>query len=848
MIRIAWRSLTAHKLRTFLTTLAILLGVAMICGTYVLSDQIDRGFKNIFTDAFKGIDVTVTRKAKFTSQLSSATEGLPQSLEQTVRNVDGVAEAYGYVTGLGAIAVRGEVVSTGGAPTLFFSAVPVDISNTSYVTGGIPQQPGEVSIIQKLAQDKNLDVGSTLTVVTPGGSEEVRVSGVFTFASQSSLGGSTLIDGTLSDMQRWFSMQGKFSEIDAKAEAGVSSDTLAERVKAAVPAYAEVKTGTQAAADQTKQLSDAIGSFLKPMLLSFGGIAVLVGAFIIFNAFSMTVAQRRREFAMLRALGASRRQVLATLTVEAVVMGLLASILGILAGLGIAAGVIQLLQAVNVDVPHSSLVLAPRTVIVSLAVGVVVTLLSAVVPAWRATQVPPVVALQEGAALPPSRFARFMPVVAVVVAVLGVLGIVGGMYGPGTTTSRLGTIALGAVLVFVAVAIASKYLIRPLAGALGWPLQKVAPVSGRLARDNTVRNPARTAATASALMIGLGVVVFVAVFAQGLKTSFIDAFDRVSRADFVVQSEGFVPLPGDTAMRLQSLPGVQTSTGLDMQQVRADGKTSLVMGIDPGLFKQIWHFDWLKGGSDALLGKLGTTNAIVEEQTASTIGAKVGDTITVETQDGKKARIKVIGLFRDPMMLNGIVVGTGGYQALFPSAQQYMVFVKTAAGTDPAQEAARIKTALASVPTAKVQTAQEYKDSLVGQVNQLLNLVYGLLAMSVIISLFGIVNTLVLAVYERTREIGLLRAIGSSRRQVRATVRYESVITSIIGALMGIVVGIAFAWVITTRFAGQGITFSIPGGQLVVFLIVGVIVGVIAAILPARRAARIDILQAIHYE
>ena len=848
MIRIAWRSLVAHKLRTFLTTLAILLGVAMICGTYVLSDQIDRGFTNIFAEAYKGIDVTVTRKAKFTSQLSGATEGLPESLQQTIRGVDGVSEAYGYVTGQGAIAVRGKVVSTGGAPTLFFSAVPTDVSNTSYVEGTLPTKPGEVSVIQKLAQDKDLGVGSRVTVITPGGSEEMRVSGVFTFASQSSLGGSTIIDASLEDMRRWFSMSGRYSEIDAKAVPGVSAETLAERIRAVAPAYADVKTGAQAAADSTKQLSDAIGMFLKPMLLSFGGIAVLVGAFIIFNAFSMTVAQRRREFAMLRALGASRRQVLATLTTEALAMGVLASVLGIAAGLGLAAGVIQLLQAANIDIPHSGLVLAPRTVLVSFAVGVVVTLLSAVVPALRATRVPPVVALQEGAVLPPTKLSRLMPVLAGVVLVLGALAIAGGMYGPGSTTSRLGTIAFGAVLVFVAVAIVSKYLIRPVAGALGWPLQKVSRVSGRLARDNAVRNPARTAATASALMIGLGVVVFVAVFAQGLKSSFVDAFDRVSRADFVVQSEGFVPLPSDTARRIQGLPGVQTAAALDMQQVMAKGKQAVVMGIDPILFGQLWSFDWLGGGSDSLLDGLGTSNAIVEEQTASSLGVKAGDTLPVETADGVRARLKVTGLYRDPTMLNGIIVGAAGYQALFPSGQQYMVFVKALPGTDLAEEGRRLTAVMASTPSAKVRTAQEYKDSLVGQVNSLLNLVYGLLAMSVIISLFGIVNTLVLAVYERTREIGLTRAIGMSRGQVRATVRYESVITSIIGALMGIVVGIVFAWVVTTRFAGQGITFSVPGGQLVVFLVIAVIVGVVAAIVPARRAARIDILEAIHYE
>ena len=848
MIRIAWRSLTAHKLRTILTTLAILLGVAMICGTYVLSDQIDKGFKNIFTDAYKGIDVAVARKAEFSGQMTGATAGLPESMIDEVRGVDGVAEAYGYVTGMGAVAVDGKVVSTGGSPTLFFSDAPSDISNTAYVQGGPPKASGEVSVIQKLAKDQDLRLGSVIDVIAPGGSDKVRVVGVFTFGAESSLGGSLIVDTTLADAQRWFDMSGSVSEIDAKAVAGVSADTLAQRVQAALPAYADVKTGAQAATDQTKQISDAIGGFLRPVLLSFGGIAVLVGAFIIFNAFSMTVAQRRREFAMLRALGASRRQVLLTITGEALAMGVLASLLGIFAGLGIAAGILKLFEAANIDIPHSGLVLAPRTVIVALAVGIIVTLLSAVIPAARATRVPPMAALHEGAVLPPSRFARFAPYFAAAIAVLGALGIVAGMYGPGNTTSRLGTIAFGAVFVFLAVAMMSKYIIRPLAGVLGWPLQKLAPVSGRLARDNSIRNPGRTAATASALMIGLGVVVFVAVFAQGLKSSFIDSFDKVVRADFIVQGKNFMPLPSDTTDLVQGVTGVRTAAGVDAQQAQIAKKTTAIYAVDPPSFQNVWKFDWVKGGSDALLSNLGTGNAVVEEQTASSLGTGVGRTIDVLTVDGKRARLKVTGLYRDPMMLNGIILSKAGYTALFAKPQLFMVFVKSDPGSDVAQNEAALKSALASVATADVQTAQQYKDSMVKQVNQLLNLLYGLLAMSVIISLFGIVNTLVLAVFERTREIGLTRAIGMSRRQVRATVRYESVITSIIGALMGIVVGVVFAWVVTTKFAGQGITFSIPGGQLVAFLVVGVIVGVIAAILPARRAARIDILEAIHYE
>ena len=851
MLRIAWRSLTAHKLRTILTTLAILLGVAMISGTYVLTDQIDKGFQEIFTNAYKGVDVTVTRKPSFTgAQVTSTVSGLPESLVGQVKGVDGVATAVGYVAGSGAVAVDNKVVDTGGSPTLFFSYSPgmEQLQPNAFVLGAPPARSGEVGIIQKLAKDQKLGVGSKLQVITLTGSRTATVSGVFTFAAQSSLGGSLLIDTTLPDAQQWFDLQGQVSEIDVKGVAGVSPETLAGRVRAVVPPGSEVKTGTQAAADQTKQVSDAIGTFLKPALLSFGGIAVLVGAFIIFNAFSMTVAQRRREFAMVRALGASRRQVLVSVAAEALAMGVFASLLGMVAGLGVAAGVNQLFKAIKVDIPHSGLVLEPRTIVVALAVGVLVTLLSALIPATRATRVPPMAALQEGASLPPSRFSRYTPFVAVAVAIFGALFIAAGMVGPGGTTQRLGTLALGAILIFVAVAMVSRYLIRPIAGGLGWPLQKLSPVSGRLARDNSIRNPGRTAATASALMIGLGVVVFVAVFAQGLKSSFVDGIDRMVRADYIVQGENFMAIPSDVVGKLQAVSGVQGVSGLDIQQVQVDKKLTGVSAVDPYTFGPLWRFDWLGGGSDSLLQGLGTGKALIEQQTAATLGLKTGQKFTMTTVDGKRATFTVAGEYKDPMLLNGIVITNSAYTRVFPQPALFMVFVKGDAGAAGGQQLAALKTALKDVPTAKVQTVAEYKDSVVKQVNQLLNLLYGLLAMSVLISLFGIVNTLVLAVFERTREIGLTRAIGMSRRQVRATVRYESVITSIIGAIMGIVIGIVFAWVVTTRFAGQGITFSIPGTQLVVFLILAVIVGVVAAILPAHRAAKIDILEAIHYE
>ena len=467
-------------------------------------------------------------------------------------------------------------------------------------------------------------------------------------------------------------------------------------MRAAVPPGVDVKTGVQAAADQTKLMSDAIGTFLKPALLSFGGIAVLVGAFIIFNAFSMTVAQRRREFAMIRALGASRRQVMASITGEALAMGILASVLGLFGGLGIAAGVNRLFQAMNIDIPHSGLTLALRTIIVALAVGILVTLLSAVIPAARAMRVPPIAALQEGAALPPSRFARYTPVFAAVVAVLGALLIAGGMFGPGGTTTRLGTIALGAIFVFVAVAMVSKYLIRPLAGALGWPLQKLAPVSGRLARDNSMRNPGRMAATASALMIGLGVVVFVAVFAQGLESSFVDSIDRTVRADYIVQGQNFMPLPSDTLSRVQAVSGVQAAAGLDGQQVQVHKKLAGVYGVDPAAFAPLWHFDWLGGGTDALLQRLGAHNALVEQQTASSLGLNRAD---LHGHDGGRQD----GAFQGERAVQGPDAPQRhrdrqcGYNAIFPSPQLSMVLATGDGGASSSQELDAIKSALADV-------------------------------------------------------------------------------------------------------------------------------------------------------
>jgi putative ABC transport system permease protein len=851
MIRLAWRSMWSHKLRTILTTFAIVLGVAMITGTFVITDQMDQGFKTIFTKSYQGTDVVITAKAAFTPNFFGPSGTLPASMLDLVKAVPGVGETAPTVYGNGAVVINGKPVATGGAPTMVYSVTPPRFSQIVYISGNAPTQSGTVAINEKLATDKHLKVGDTIGLTTEQGLQNVTIAGILNWANSASIGGATIVETTLADAQRWYNQVGRFTAISVATAPGVSPAELAARLKAALPPNVTVKTGQQTAADSSKEVSQGFIGVLKLVLLPFGGVAVLVGAFIIFNAFSITVAQRLREFAMLRSLGASRRQVLLSVLGEALALGVAASVLGIAAGIGIAKGINALFKAVGADIPTSGIVLASRTTIVAISVGIGVAVTSSLAPALRATRISPVAALQEGAVLPATVIGRHSRWIATAVAVLGVASLVNGMVGHGTTSVRLGKMGLGVVLLFVAVAMVTKYVVRPLARAIGWPMAAGAGASGRLARDNAGRNPARTAATAAALMVGLAVVVFVAVFAQGFKDSFVGAVDRSLNAQFVITAQNQVPFPAAALTAVRFAPGVSDASSITVTQARVDGRsgTMSAIGIDPAAFAQMWRFHWLKGGSDALLGRLTGTNVLVEEQSAIKYGLSPGSTFTMMASTGQTAKFTVIGEYRDPTLIAGFVMAQPTYDGLFPISQHdpSLIIAKTS-DSNIAQVKASIVGALTAFPTAEVRTKAEYNDYLKKTVNQLLSLLYALLAVSVVISIFGIVNTLVLSIYERTREIGMLRAIGTTRRQMRRIVRYESVITSVIGGVLGIALGVFFAWIVTTRLGAQGITFSVPWVQLGIFLVLAALVGVLAAVLPARRAARIDILAAIHYE
>jgi putative ABC transport system permease protein len=630
----------------------------------------------------------------------------------------------------------------------------------------------------------------------------------------------------------------------------MTQEELAARVRAVVPPDLTVLTGKQDAQESANDIANQL-SFLNYLLLAFGFVAVFVGAFIIFNTYSITVAQRTREFGMLRTIGASRRQVLLAVLGEALIVGAIATALGLLGGIGFAALLTWVFDLLGFGIPQTGTPVALRTVIWAIGVGLGVTVLAALTPAVRATRVPPIAALREGVSTSMQHRPWIRPVLAVIVfAASGVL-LYYGVAGSGSLVLRLLVgVAGGAILFFLGVALVARYLVRPVVAVLG-PIFSRLGGAGKLALENTARNPGRTAVTAAALMIGVGLVVFVTILFGGLKESFAASVDRSVRGDLIIQAETFgSPLPREAVRAIEQVDGVELAAPLGVLPVQVNGSfTNVAIGVDPQALEQVYRFKWTQG-DDGLLGRLGTDGALVEKDIASSNGLQPGSAITVQTQEGKTARFRVLGVYDDPNLLNGIVVSNQALQPLFPPGYTGInyIFVKDAPGADPAQVQQRVEEALKQFPVAKVQSNAQFKQDIESQVDQILAIFYALLAMSVIISLFGIVNTLVLSVYERTREIGMLRAIGTTRRQVRRMIRYESVIIAVLGGLLGVAVGIVFGYVMATALSDQGLTFVLPVGSIVVFMVVAIVAGVIAAILPARRAARLDVLEALQYE
>jgi putative ABC transport system permease protein len=846
---LALKSLWARKVRALTTTFAVVIGVAFMAGSYVFTDTIFAAFDEIFSDSQGGASVVVSSQ-NLVKQQSGETPTISADLLPRVQRTPGVRTASGAIfTAGGFFDEEGDAIGAKFSPKFISSTLPPAIEAFEYVEGHAPRGPDEASIDEGAADEAGLELGDTLRIVGRIPAQDYRLVG-FTKLGNTSFGGFSIAQLTLPEAQRITDKVGEFDQISVAADKGVTPQELKQRIAKEMPSSVRVETSEENAERSSDEIRDNLG-FLTTILLVFAFVAIFVGAFLIFNTFSITVAQRIAEFGMLRTLGASRGQILRSVIGESFVIGLVGSLVGIAFGFVIAVALKALFEAVGANLPTTGLILKSRTVIVSIAVGLGITLISSLIPALRSTRIPPIAALRAELAVPSRRRRLLNAVAAALLGLVGMAMLLIGLFGGADGDAAAGLMGAGAVLFILAVSLFSPVLVRPLSALAGWPLERARRLTGRLARENAQRNPGRTAITAAALMIGLALVAFVTIFAAGAKDSIASAVDDTFQGDLVIQnSDGFSPIPPGAADAAREVPGVElvaTMRAAEAQLVGGGAKPR-INGISRdagGVFKLEW-----KQGGPATLRDLEDDQAILKESFADSHGLEVGDSFQLLSQSGNKPSFEVVGTYDTQVGLIGSAIVTQNVLARdFGQTQDTIDFVRTAEGADPEQIQERLEAVMeTSFPTAEVVDQQELKEKQESAVNSLLTLIYALLALAIVISIFGIANTLALSIHERTRELGMLRAIGMSRRQVRTLIRYEAVITALIGAILGMVLGVIFAVLIAQPLKDEGFTLTFPVGQLIGLLVFAALIGVVAAIAPARRASRLDVLESLQYE
>jgi len=853
MVTVALKGLAGRKVRALLTAIAIVLGVAMISGTYILTDTINNGFNTIVVNSYKNADVVISGEAAFKNTNGNGVETptFPQDVLSEVKALPDVAAAAGSVTSdnVKLIGKDGKVVDTGGAPSLGFSVDPREqqFNPTKLTAGSWPSGGDQVAIDKATASREGFAVGDTIELQTVGPQRSFHISGIAELTGVGSIGGATFALFDLPTAQRVFAKPGQLDVIRIQSKTGVSTAKLVSEIKPLLPPTAAVRDANAQVKEDKKEFDIA---FLQYILLAFAGISLFVGAFVIANTLAITIAQRMREFATLRTLGASRRQVLWSVVIEAFVIGLLGSVIGLFLGLGLAKLLNKLFVTFGIDLPQGQTVFATRTVIVSLLVGTVVTLVASIRPARRATRVPPIAAVREGSVLPVSRFAKYGPVTALGILAAAIVFVALGTLASGIATApRLLLLGVGVLLLFFGVSMNAARVVRPLAAVLGAPARSIGGAPGILARDKATRNPARTASTASALMIGLALVTFVAIFSAGTFKSFEGAVDQLFIADYAITATNtFTPIDAAAGKALVGKPGVSDVTPIRAGSSRFLGSDHNLTAVEPNIATGV-RLDW-KAGNTSVPRRLGNNSFFTDNDFAKSHHLHVGSVVNLEFPSGKHADVRLLGIYEKP---NGgspfgeATISTALFDKYIPRPRDEMVLINTPDGVSAANTST-LKDDVAGFADAKVQTRDEFKANFIKPIKKVINLLYALLALSVIVSLVGIINTLVLTIFERTRELGMLRAVGMTRRQVRMMIRYESIVTALMGAALGMVVGVFLAALVTQALSGQGVVFAVPWLQLVYFIVAAILVGILAAVIPARRAARLNVLKALQYE
>jgi putative ABC transport system permease protein len=840
MWRVTVKGLMAHKLRLALTALAIVLGVTFISGTLVLTDTLHDTFNALFGRIYQNVDFEVRGVAAFSSNSAgggAVRKAIPQDIVNSVRQVPGVAYAEGTVTGYAQfVAPDGKAISTGGAPTLGLSFDPNGkLSSLHLSAGTAPNSAHQVVMDAGTANKYHFSVGDHVRVLLVGPPQTFTITGIAKFGTADNLAGATLAAFDLPTAQRLFGDVGKYDAIDVLATPGADKASVQRAIAHTLPKGVEVVTGQTVASEQTSDINQAL-SFFSTALLVFAFISLFVGGFTIFNTFSIIVGQRTRELALLRIVGASRRQVFRSVLTEAGIVGIVSSLIGLGLGVLAALGLEALLKAFGIDLPSGPLAFETHTVIAALVVGVGVTLVSAIGPARRAVRIPPVAALADFRSEEGESSRRRI----VIGSVIGVIGVV--LLAFGLTVPAIQLVGLGAVAVFLGIGMLAPIVARPMSSFLGRPLARMLGISGVLGRENSMRSPRRTAQTSSALMVGLALVSTIAVFGASLSKSATSSVDNAISADYIITTSGngqggisasvattAARIPGVTATstvyggEFEIRHAVATLTAISTRQL----SETVILSMDKGLGEQA----------------LSAGELLIDSNTATTKHLSVGSVVPVKFAETGESKMRVGGIFQPNALLGNYVVGDGFFLSHFSTSLPLAVLLQT---NDSGAAAKAVTGGLKAYPNLKIQTRAEFEKSQQAMVNQLLGLVYALLALAVLIALIGIVNTLMLSVFERTHEIGLLRAVGMKRRQVRAMIRSESVILSLFGAIIGVVIGTALGTAFAASLKQQGITdIVIPVASLVVFLILSALLGLGAATWPARRAAKLDVLAAI---
>ena len=800
MIGVVLKGLAGRKVRALLTALAVVIGISMVSGTYILTDTMQKSFDGLFTATLDETDAVISGK-EIVKGSTTASAKIPAALLAEVQALPEVGEAGGSVSPNEANAA--DIIGPDGKPVAresvgaSYDAANPEFSPLALKSGKWAEGPGQVVVDAGTVAKEGYKLGDKIKVSTFGAKGSYELTGTVKYGEVDSLGFASIAAWDLKTAQKLLHREGGFDSTSISATKGTSAKDLVRAVSPLVSGKLQVKDSAKEAKDQAAELNSSM-SILKYFLLGFGGVALLVGAFVIFNTLSITVAQRTREFATLRTLGASRKQVMRSVVAEGLVIGLLASAIGLVVGIGLAKGLVALFSAMGVELPDAATVIAPRTIILSIVVGTVTTLVASILPAKRATRVPPIAAVREGSTLPASRFAAHTHKTGVIVAAISLTAVLAGLFAGGLSGVASGALLGGGVLgLFLGLALLAPRLVTPLARFVGWPARRRG-IAGELAGANAVRNPGRTASTAAALMIGL------------------------------------------TLNELEQMPGVKSASHVRSDTVLIDGKEQVISGIDPATIAHFYTIKWAKG-SEQSLGKLGADGAIVKKGYAEDHDLAIGESFAITMPSGAKQTLVVRGIHKTKSeLLSDVSMTQQGFDKASSQPKNSLTFLD--AGKDAK---AAIKAKVEGFGDATFHTGAGFAADETKKMATMLSMLYVLLGFSVIVSLFGMVNTLVLSVFERTREIGMLRTIGMTRRQARQMIRHESIITALIGAALGLGTGTALASLVMVKW---NLPIALPLQTLFGFTLIAVLAGIGAAVMPARRASRLNVLEALQYE